>query len=274
MKLHPLVIIALSAALNGCAVPSSTVSTPTGTDLTGNWEFAATSSTRGSAPIGIYLIQSGNTVSGIAGVQMAFAMCIGQDGIPCAFPFGVINPNLGGTVYANGKVTLGSSTGGTLPATLSVTASSTNTSTLSGTYSITMGTASDSGTVTGNLIAPVNGTYTGTVVSTYTGQSMGVTMTVSQLPGIDSYGFLRLTSSASFTGSSCFSALTSGGPPATYSGLLGNSLYIEFVGASNPNISVAAFGAVSPDAKTIQFHYGVIGGGCADDIGNGTLTRQ
>ena len=196
MKINSFAILAAAFCLAGCTLPNSTISSvPVATGITGNWELTATSTMGGTAPIGIYLTQSGSTVSGFAWVQLAFPQCIGANGIPCAFPFGVISRNLTGTIDADGNIALGSTTGGTTPATFSMTAKSTNNSTLSGTYSITMGSASDNGTITGSMIAPVNGTYAGTVVSSYTGLSMGVTFNVSELAGTDSGGFLHATGS-------------------------------------------------------------------------------
>jgi len=289
MRLKSLAILTAVVALTGCTLPKQPVTSPPiknpiagSVDITGNWELTLTDTSGGIAPIGIYLTQSGSTISGYAWVQMAFPMCIAANGIPCAFPFGVINPNITGTIDTNGNIVMNSTTGGSSPATFSVNANTTTDTALSGTYSITLttptATANDSGSVIGTLIAPLDGTYTGTVVSTYTGQSMGVTTTLNQSSSLNSRNFLSVTASAIFTGSPCFTTATMQGPADTYSGFLGNSFSVSLVSTSNSSMYIAEMGSVSPDAKTIQFTYSVVnlsGNGCIkDDIGTGTLTRQ
>lgn len=291
MKLTSIAILTAACCLAGCTLPKTTTTTtspitPYSGSVTGNWELTANSTAagygNGGDPIGIYLTQSGSTVSGIAWVQEAFPMCIGANGIPCAFPFGVINTNLTGTIDSGGNITLGSATGGSSPVVFSIAAAASTDGTLTGTYSITqttpLTTASDSGTITGNMIAPLNGTYAGTVVSTYTGQSMGVTTTLNQTAAPDSNGFLRVTASATtFTGSPCLTTLVMAGPAATYSGFLGSAFSVTLVSTTNANDFVGIGGGLSPDAKTMQVYYGTAklpGGTCTDDYGEGTLTRQ
>ena len=278
MKLTSIAILIAAFSLTGCTLPNSTSSAPVANSLTGNWELTASSTTGAVGPIGIYLTQSGSTVSGIAFVQMAFPQCIGSDGVPCSFPFGVISRNLTGTIDPNGNITLGATTGGIPSSTFSMTATTTNNSTLSGTYSISLPPASDSGTITGNIIAPLNGTYAGTVVSSSTGLSMGVTTTLSQTTTPDATGALRVTETATtFTGSSCFTTVVMQGPPATYSGLIGNGFTVNLVSTTNANTFIIASGGIASDAKTIQFHYDTAnlpGSTCKNDYGGGTLTLQ
>lgn len=280
MRLKSLVMLTAVLALSGCTLPKPiTNPTPGSSGITGNWKLTAISSSAGSGssgtPIGIYLTQTGSTVSGTAWVQVGFPMCIGPNGIPCAFPFGVINPNLAGTIDADGNIVLSSTTGGSAPATFSIKANTTTNPTLSGTYSITLttplATASDSGTITGNMIAPLNGTYAGTVVSPTTGLSLGLSITLSQTTTPALY---FSSGSANFTGSPCFTTATLESPAATYSGLGGNELWMEFVATNNPATSIEVFGTVSPDAKTLQIEYSVFGGSCNSNNGGGILTLQ
>ena len=57
------------------------------------------------------------------------------------------------------------------------------------------------------MIAPLNGTYAGTLVSSVTGNSVGVTTTLSQTgPGVS--GFLGFSGSASLTGVPCIGSVT------------------------------------------------------------------
>ena len=284
MKLKSLAILTAVVSLAGCTLPKSPISNPTpgSSGIAGNWELTLTDTTGGTAPIGIYFTQSGSTVSGIAWVQMAFPLCIASNGIPCAFPFGVINPDITGAIDTKGNIVLNSTTGGSSPATFSVNANTTTNTTLSGTYSITLttptATANDSGTVTGTMIAPLNGTYAGTVVSSQTGNSMGVITTLNQSSSLNSRSLLSVTASATFTGSPCFTTATMQGPADTYCGFLGNSFSVSLVSTSNSSMYIEESGTVSPDAKTIQFSYGVVnlsGNGCVkNDYGSGTLTLQ
>jgi hypothetical protein len=281
MKLRATAIAAASMAaalcLAGCTLPTP-ISGATG--ITGNWELIATSTQTpfagGANPIGIYLTASAGVVTGIPWVQEAFpAISCSPITAACENPFEGVGGPMAGTIDAAGDLTLSSLAVYPNEPILTITGKIANNNTLAGaTYTVTGIPFPDQGTVTGSMIAPVNGTYVGTVVSNYTGLSLGVSMTVAELPGPDSGGFLHLSGSANFTGSPCFSALTEAGPPATYSGMLGSSLTVNFVGATSPNVSVVALGTLSPDAKTIQFQYGVVGGGCATDFGKGPLTLQ
>jgi len=281
MKLKSLAMLTALVALSGCTLPYRPTPTPTpvATSITGNWEITLTTTNQAPTPFfGIYLMQTGSTVSGYAWVQMAFPLACIENGPPCGFPFEGLDPNLTGTIDADGNIVLTSTSPGSNPEVFTITGNITEDTTLNGTYIATSGAYTAKGTISGNLIAPLNGTYTGTVVSTYTGQSMGVTTTLNQSSSLNSRNFLSVTASATFTGSPCFTTATMQGPADTYSGFLGNSFSVSLVSTSNSSIYIEEMGSVSPDAKTIQFSYGVVnlsGNGCIkNDYGSGTLTLQ
>lgn len=286
MKCHLFAILAVAFCLAGCGSSTLPNSTPVHTGITGNWQLTATSSqvpyAGEYATYGVYLTQTGNAVYGIIGNQEAFPLCISPLGPPCAFPFGVIDLELIGTVDAKGNMVLNtvSNTGG--GGALSITASTTtDNDAFSGNYSITLvttsptGTWTDQGTITGNTIGTLNGTYSGTVTSP-TGLSMDVTTTLSQTSSPDSSGYLEVSGSANFTGLPCFTSATVPKP----GGLLGNQLVIDFVPTNSPTTTIILSGTLSPDAKTIAVSYSELPiGACSSgynygELGSGTLTLQ
>jgi hypothetical protein len=289
MKCHSVAILAVAFYLAGCGVntPSSSNPTPVHTGITGNWELTATSTQAPYAgeyaTYGVYLTQTGSTVSGIIGNQEAFPLCISPLGPPCAFPFGVIDLELVGTVDAKGNMVLN-----TVPYTggggaLSIAASTTtDDAAFSGNYTITLvttspaGTWTDQGTISGNTISTLNGTYSGTLKSLDTGNSIGITTTLSQTSSPDSAGELEVSGSANFTGTPCFSSATTPNP----GGLLGNQLVIDFVPTNSPTTTIILSGTLSQDTKTITVDYSVhnvnysVNNVCGSDYGSGTLTLQ
>jgi hypothetical protein len=288
MKCHSVAILAAAIYLAGCGVSNTSSSstpsptppsnhTPVNANITGNWQLTATSSETAYAGeygnYGVYLTQTGSTVSGISWPQGAFPMCILPSGLPCAFPYGVINPYLSGAIDADGNIVLNSpSYDG---AAFSITGDTTNGSTLNSIYTITLvttsppGTFVDHGTISGYMMGILNGTYTGTVKSSVTGNSMGVTTNLSQATSPDSSGYLEVNGSANFTGSACFNSATMPTP----GGLLGNMLVVGFVPTSSPTTNITLSGTLSQDTKTIVVSY-LVNGGCGDDNGGGTLTLQ
>lgn len=238
------------------------------TGITGNWEITLTSTTRAPAvyPFGIYLTQSGTTVSGTASwVGEPFPACI-VGTIPCAYPYSVLNSSLTGTVDANGNLTLATAAS-SFPGTLSIAASGTADGVLSGTYTITYSTLVDQGTVSVDKIATLNGTYSGTLKSSVTGASLGVTATLSQ--SVNAGGVLVPSGSATFTGSPCLLSTAT----SVSGNLFGNQLNISF-GTTNPTSTILLSGTLSSDTKTLVVNYDITGGCGTGDVGSGTLTLQ
>lgn len=274
-----LATLAAALCLAGCGVST----TPTTTDppsrnssVTGNWQLMATSTQAPyvgtSATYGIFLTQTGKAVTGIIGMQQLYPLCVLPSGPPCAFPFGVIDLELVGTIDTEGNLALSSVPNSGAGGAFSITASANN-NTLSGTFSITYagpsGTYTDQGSISGYTVGSLNGTYTGTIKSTTTGNSIGVTTTLSQTAGPAPDGYLGVSGSASFAGSPCFSSAT---PPQPGS-LLGNVILVGFVPASSPSTTIVLSGTLSQDARTIVATY-LVSGSCGSDTEGGTLTLQ
>ena len=116
---------------------------------------------------------------------------------------------------------------------------------------------------------PLNGTYAGTLVSSVTGNSIGVTTTLSQ-SGPNSSGILEYSGSASFTGFSCIGSVT---VPASGK-FFGNQLIDRPLPANIPHSGIYLTGTISPDAKTIAVNYESVSSSCSDDFASGTLTLQ
>lgn len=277
MKLTSIAILTTACCLAACTLPNAapTESNPVDFAITGNWELTITSTqapyTGEAVPVGIYLAQSGNTVTGTAAIDVpcpAFG---------CGWPTLTINPQLSGTIDANGTLVLTST--GSASGVFTLTATSTGTSLENGAYTLSNGSLIDQGTVTGAWFPPLNGTYSGTIISSNNGQSIGITTTLLQTTVPDAKGIIRVTGSATITGESCFNTATMAGPAETDSALTGNSFVVTLVTTNNPNIFINEFGAISQDGNTIQFTYSVVdilGGRCCDnnDLANATLTLQ
>lgn len=251
--------------------------TPVNANITGNWQLTATSSETAyageSGNYGVYLTQTGNTVSGIAWSEDAYPLCVLPSELPCAFPFGVINPYLVGTIDVDGNIVLNSpssSNGGAF----SITGDTTNGTTINSIYTITLVTASpagtfiDHGTVSGVMMDILNGTYIGTV-KTVSGYTLDVSATLSQTPSPNSNGFLIVSGSASLTGSSCIGSVTM---PVSGT-LFGNDIVVGFTPNNSPTTNITLGGTLSQDTRTIVATY-FTNGGCGNDSGSGTLTRQ
>ena len=275
MKLRSLAILAAALSLAGCTLPSTSPTAPVNSAITGNWEITLTSTTRPGYiyTFGIYLTQSGSTVSGIGSwIEDAFPQCIAS-GFLCGYPFEVLNPNLAGTVNASGNVAFGTTIAQNSPGTLSITANAPTDGLITGTYTITYDTLVDQGTVSATMIAPLIGTYAGTLTSSTTGLSMGVSTTLTQTSSATSgfsNAFLGFAGSAAFTGSSCISSA-----PIPVSGtFLGNQLEIELTQSNSPTATILLTGTLSPDAKTLVINFYSDNSACGNDSGSGTLTRQ
>jgi hypothetical protein len=284
MKCQSFAILIVAFCIAGCGASNVSPSSPTPirTGITNNWQLALSDSPGiVGATYGIYLTQKGNAVSGILAFQQVYQMCVPPSGPPCAFPFGEIPLELTGTVDTSGNIVLNSVPDSGGPAAFSITASTTDDTTLSGTYTITLVTTSppatwvDQGTISGNTINALNGTYSGTVKSP-TGLSMDVTTTLSQTSSPNSFGDLEVSASANFVGLQCFTSATVPNP----GGLRGNQLVVNFIPSNSPSTTISMFGTLSPDAKTIAVSFTELSGGACSsgyyygELGNGTLTLQ
>ncbi len=281
MKRYSLAFLAAAFCLAGCGGSTSSPA-PDYPNINGNWQLTLTNGgapSYGTATYGIYLIQTGSAVSGIIVAQQDYPDCWAPPAPPCAFPFGMFDPYLTGTIDAASNLVLTSpSIGGS--AALSIAASTTGTA-LSGTYSTTLvttsppGTWSNQGTVSGIEIGILNGTYAGTLNSSVTGLSTGITTTLRQTSSPDPDGQLEVSGSADFTGSPCFTSATI--QPSNPGVFIGNGLaFVDFVPTNSPTTTIELFGTLSADTKTLVVSNLLVFGGACDgeDIGSGSLTLQ
>jgi hypothetical protein len=261
MKLTSIAILIVTCCLAGCTLPNSTTTgTPTPGSLNGNWQLVV-----GGFPVGVVFATTNGAVSGLAIMQAPVPQYC-RAGVPCGFPEVFLGGNLTGTVDESGNFTLTASS--SYPSTFTLTGNVSG-SGLTGTFSLTAGTSTDSGTVSGTYIQPIDGTYIGVATSAITGASLSVTAILTQGSTPGSNGALPLSGTVAFGGYNCFSSTT----VSTGSAVLGEAYGLTLV-PTNTSSSVGAEGGVSPDAKTLTFDYAVFGGGCAFDDGTGTLTRQ
>ena len=250
----------LCLSLFACGGGSSTSASGPQTAITsGNWDFAANSSSGTSFQIGGDFDQSGSAISG--SLRIFNSACIDS---------GTIIP-ISGTVSGQ-TITVTSANIASQVITASVTGSA---SALSGTYSITgTGCASgDKGTLSGVFVPSVTGTWKGTFISNAAGNpQIGVTVTLTEgaagsggFPGL--FGF---TGTVAYTGSSCFTTgnLTSG------SLIVGR--HVQVVSTNNGGSQTMFVGTLTNPSTATQASgmYNVFGGACGGDSGTGSLTKQ
>ncbi|MGA1984480.1 MAG: hypothetical protein ABSG84_18685 [Acidobacteriaceae bacterium] len=287
MKLRSLSILAALAGLVGCggsaSSPATSGSTANIPNITGNWELLETSTqapyTGDATTVGVYLASTEGAISGDA----SFAPVCSS---VCLWPSSDtdIDPYLTGSVDANGNLALTSQfPDGAAPA-FAVTAKTPGTTLENGTYTITYNIGSsdvvDQGTVTGSMIAPVNGSYVGTVVSSTTDKPMAVTATLSQTAAADNLGYLYLNGSVAFTSSWCFGNTVPVSFPITKVNFIGNSFRADILAPNTGVVLVILTGTISPvgsgspstSAQTLTVGYTMYYD-CTDS-GYGTLTLQ
>jgi len=288
MKLRSLSILAALAGLVGCGGSpgnSPTSGSPANIpNITGNWELLETSTqapyTGDATTVGVYLA---STEGAVAGDSSFAPVCSSV----CLWPSNDTNidPYLTGTIDANGNVALTSQYPDGAAPTFDVTAKTSGTTLEDGTYTITYtssGSSSvvDRGTVTGSMIAPVNGTYAGTVVSSTSDKPMAVTATLSQTSAADNLGYLYLNGSVAFTSSSCFGSTVPVSFPLTKINFIGNSFQADVLAPNSDILILVLTGTISPvgsaspstNAQTLTVGY-TLYYDCTDS-GYGTLTLQ
>jgi hypothetical protein len=140
---------------------------------------------------------------------------------------------------------------------------------LDGTYAISGGCAAgESGTVIGELMPSLTGTYTGTFYPA-SGAFTGATITVTQ-SGPNADGEFSLPGTASFSGSPCFTTGT-----VTSSTVFGEYIQVT-IGTDKGGVvqftGLAA--AVGSDDIFIDGSYAVTAGTCAGDTGSGVLNSS
>jgi fibronectin-binding autotransporter adhesin len=247
--------------LSGCGGSSSTP-TPTPTPVaqltltSGNWDFAAASSSGTNFLIGGNVVQTGTSITG--GLHVINSACIAPS---TAVP-------ISGTISGQtATVTSAAVASQTINATLSGSATS-----LTGTYNVT-GTGcagGDKGNIAGVLVPSISGTWKGTLISnTVANPGVGVSATITE-SAADSTGVFALTGNATYTGSPCFAS----GTATTGSDITGRTTHVVLT--NDDGSTVTFIGSLNNPAAPTQMNgtYTVTGGLCDGDSGTGQLTKQ
>lgn len=251
---HVSALFALGLAtilIAGCGGASS----PAG--LNGNYALTAQppNFTVTPAPgFGGSLTQTGSTVAG------AFQVV----GFGC---FRTSSLSVTGTVKS-GALMLTASAPSAPVLTVKATVSSDGTTISAGTYTISGSCANNKGTITGQRIPPLHGTFSGTMVP-FKGTAIQSTISISQGAPADQLGIFPITGSAKFSGTSCF---TTGA--ISIAGVAGNQVFVNITTDEKTKSTVLAGGEYDPAARTLKGEYIVNGGACNGDSGSGTLTLQ
>jgi hypothetical protein len=265
-----ILVAGLSAImLTGCASNSSLpISNPPGSpvNVTGNWQFTATTTSGEAVPIAAYLTSANGAVSGNAQVQMAFPLYCEPNGC-CGGAFAQFNGSLSGTVDAEGNLTLGSAVPNGGPVFTMAGKVSPGTLT-NGNFNLT-GACAAQGTVAGTEYPALNGTYNGTLTSLVTGQSFAISATFEQSPNLTLGGDFNVTGTAHLTGYPCVTSASTGS-----GGFLGNNFEVALNAVPGGTLIVS--GVLPPDGKALalSYIYVLMGSSCNNDSGLGTLTMQ
>lgn len=255
------IITFLALIIAGCGGNSSTPA-PTPTPVpqlaitSGNWDFAAASSSGTNFLIGGNVVQTGTSVTG--GLRVVNSACITPS---TAVP---ISGNVSGPTATVTSATIASQT---INASLSGSAT-----TLTGTYTIT-GTGcagGDKGNIAGVLVPSISGTWKGTLISnTVANPGVGVTAPIVE-GSADPTGLFVITGTSTYVGSPCFAS----GTTATGSAMAGRT--VDVLLKNDDGSTVEFIGALNNPAAPTQVNgtYTVTGGACAGDTGTGTLTKQ
>jgi hypothetical protein len=247
--------------LSGCGGSSSTP-TPTPTPVaqltltSGNWDFAAASSSGTNFLIGGNVVQTGTSITG--GLHVINSACIAPN-VPVP-----ISGNISGQTATVNSAAIASQT---INATLSGSATA-----LTGTYTIT-GTGcagGDKGNIAGVLVPSITGTWKGTLISnTVANPGVGVTAPITE-GAADANGLFVITGTAAYVGSPCFAS----GTTATGSGMAGRTS--DVILKNDDGSTVEFFGSLNNPAAPTQMNgtYTVTGGLCDGDSGTGQLTKQ
>lgn len=258
-----IVVTSLALLIAGCGGNSSTPApTPTPTPVaqlaltSGNWDFAAASSSGTNFLIGGNVVQTGTSVTG--GLRVVNSTC---------FTPSTPVPITGNISGQTATVTSASVVSQTINASLSGSATA-----LTGTYTVTgTGCASgDKGNIAGVLVPSVSGTWKGTFISN-TVANPGVGVTASIVEGApDTTGLFVITGTSTYVGSPCFAS----GTAASGSAMAGRTT--DVILKNDDGSTVEFVGALNNPAAPTQINgtYTVTGGLCDGDSGTGQITKQ
>ncbi len=264
-----LLILTVTCGLTGCTHPATTGSSSgSGSSdyvfITGNWQFTATAKS-GTAP---FTMLSGfvNESSNEPGVNDFTTASFQVHSSTCYS--GSSNLFLSGAVTGTH---VGLSSFPVEDQVLTISASKDATAThISGNYSVVGGCADGAtGTIVGELYAPMDGTYLGTSTGVL---ASTLQLTLSQYVQGTANGTTLVSGSALFQGISCFTKGTLSAPNGSVSGD-----QVNFIFTTNEPTSstVTMSGTVDPAAQTIFLtSIEVTGGNCSGAIGATTLSLQ
>ena len=255
---------------SGCHSASHGRATSAATGVTGNWELTATEDNGATVPIGAYLKTSGDTVYGAAQVQKVFSAGCAANGC-CGGPFAEFDRLITGNLDGAGDIALKSQVPGGGPV-FTMTGSASGDSRLQGDFSLT-GACSAQGTLTGVEIPALHGTYSGVMTSRQTGKSFEISATLEQSTKLNPRGFFNVSGSARLSSYSCMTAARVAAPLDRNSALLGNKFQVS-MSASQGGAMIGLSGKLEQGGQTLAATYAVVGGGCSNDFGKGTLTQQ
>jgi hypothetical protein len=254
----------------GCHSASNAISAPGAAGVTGNWEFTATSNNGATVPIGAYLKSSGDTIYGAGQVQKEFSAGCEANGC-CGGPFAEFDRLITGTLDGAGNIALKSQVPGGGPV-FTMTGSADGDSRVQGNFSLT-GACPAQGTITGFEIPLLHGTYSGMMTSSQTGKSFQVSATLEQGTKLNQQGFFSLSGTSTLTGYPCLKSARIAAPLDRNSALLGNKFQVSMNAASG-GAMIGLSGRLVQDGQALAATYAIVGGGCSNDFGMGTLGLQ
>jgi hypothetical protein len=257
-----LVLLLCSCSTGGGGSGSSGGGNSPAAQVTGNWEFQATPS-HGAAPFTAfagYLHESGSGNSQFltAAVQAQSGGCYNN----------LADISLTGSV-AGSQLLLSSIPVDSQVLSLDMKANQASDQ-VTGSYSIKGGCASgDSGTITGQKYAIVNGTYTGALLND---SSRTMSLTLSQNQHGTGDGGYQTSGNASFTGDNCFSQ---GSLSPANGTIIGSAVSLTFTTNDPGGAQIAMTGTVNTAADTLTLtSIEVRNGSCPGTLGPATLHLQ
>jgi hypothetical protein len=244
-------LLGLIVSCGGGADKAPASGTPSTIDVTGNWEFTATST--------VFSATSSTIVGAFRSTGAQLSGTLHISGSPC-FDFStnlVVTGTLNGTAASLNSSPVN---GHTVSVRMTVT---TDGSSASGTYSVAGGCAAgDTGNITGFRVPPVTGGWGGAFTDSE-GRQIGVSASLQQ-GAAEANGFFPLTGTTQFTNSVCF---TSG----TVNGSLAGTFAVADITTNNGTIQFE--GRIDWAANALNGDYFISDGSCSGDFGSGSLTK-
>jgi hypothetical protein len=285
--------VLITLSISGCGggtsmnSPSQTSNSPA---FIGNWYFEATSSSvLNSTALGGYLDTSNGNITG-----KLFVIPLPLEAASNSFCYQILDPvPVSGTVDSKGNVSITSAAVRNQIITATGVLAADNSTFQSGLYKVssessklTACAAGDQGTIKGNLMHPLAGSFSGNIamVNGTHVTSLSATATVTQSPLPDALGYFEESGTLSIIGSPCFTRATmnptviESSIPSTL--VLGTSFYAVLTANDNTSSQLTVEGQFDPLSKSMElFSYSILGGKCDGTsysnglLGIGTLTQ-